>query len=286
MLYTLKNDKLEITIRSLGAEIQSIIHSGINYSWSADPKFWGKKAPLLFPIVGRVTNSQTKIDGKLYEIEQHGFIKYTEFEALEISSEKIVLEGRYTEQNLAVYPYKFKIIVEYYIKDDKFYQNYTVCNLENKKIIYGFGLHPAYNLESIGCDFEDCYIDFNQDIKINKPTLLENRMFDFVNRTKVEITDGKLPLKHDLFTQDAIILDDLSFDKVTLYAKNKRLFDFEFKGFSLFAIWQPLNAPFLCLEPWNSVGGVNSMNENLESNETMKYLEANQSETFSIILTF
>ena len=49
----IKNDQLTLEISSLGAELQSIKDAnGNEYLWDGDAKYWGKRSPLLFPIVG------------------------------------------------------------------------------------------------------------------------------------------------------------------------------------------------------------------------------------------
>ena len=53
MNYTLKNDHLNVVVDTFGAEMHSIQHDDIEYLWQADAKFWGRHAPVLFPIVGK-----------------------------------------------------------------------------------------------------------------------------------------------------------------------------------------------------------------------------------------
>ena len=61
--YFLKNNLFAITINTLGAELKSVKHQqlGIEYMWRADPQFWGRTSPILFPIVGRLSNNTTLI---------------------------------------------------------------------------------------------------------------------------------------------------------------------------------------------------------------------------------
>ena len=54
---TLSNDKITIQISESGAELTSIVANGTEYLWQADPKFWQRHSPVLFPIVGRVWNN-------------------------------------------------------------------------------------------------------------------------------------------------------------------------------------------------------------------------------------
>ena len=71
---TLKNDILSIKVDRHGAELCSIRdHSGREFIWQADPAFWKRHAPVLFPIVGSLWEKKYRIDGKEYTLGQHGF---------------------------------------------------------------------------------------------------------------------------------------------------------------------------------------------------------------------
>ncbi len=69
MIHSLQNSMISIAISSKGAELQSIIHKdfGLEYMWSGDPKFWGKKSPVLFPLVGALKNNSYRYKGKTYK---------------------------------------------------------------------------------------------------------------------------------------------------------------------------------------------------------------------------
>ena len=51
MQYTLKNNRLEATIESFGAELMSLKDdAGKDYLWYGDSVFWGRRSPVLFPL--------------------------------------------------------------------------------------------------------------------------------------------------------------------------------------------------------------------------------------------
>ena len=70
MIQTLSNDLLEVKIESHGAELQSIEskRSHHQYLWQGDARFWGRRSPVLFPIVGAVWNGVFHMDGQEYPI--------------------------------------------------------------------------------------------------------------------------------------------------------------------------------------------------------------------------
>ena len=79
MKKTLKNDFLSIEIDSHGAELTSIRCGNTEYLWQADPQFWARHSPVLFPIVGRVWDNIYHVNGKEYGLPQHGFARDMEF---------------------------------------------------------------------------------------------------------------------------------------------------------------------------------------------------------------
>lgn len=288
MIFTLKNEQLTVEISSKGAELQSISYKGTDLLWNGDPSVWPKRAPVLYPLVGRVPNEQIKIEGVTYPIGLHGFTNVSEFVATFQDDQKVILETSYTEKTLKSYPYKYKLIITYSIEQNKFHQEYAIVNLENREVIYGFGLHPAFNLCTREYAFEDHCLDFNNpNVKITHPIINEELNMDLENIEIIDTPDGKLNLTHDLFSNGVIAVENIDTEKVSICMNDgKKLLDFEFKGFDIFSFWQAKNAPFICLEPWTSFTAITTMDENLETNRTMKYLKANETKVYNVTITF
>lgn len=79
-MQTLSNDILSVTIAERGAEMQSIRDAqGHEYLWQADPKYWAKHSPTLFPIVCGLWNDTYHLDGKEYHMLRHGFASKSDF---------------------------------------------------------------------------------------------------------------------------------------------------------------------------------------------------------------
>lgn len=55
MVY-LENEKPKVAIQEKGAELTSIVkkETQTEYLWNADPAYWKRHAPVLFPIVGAI----------------------------------------------------------------------------------------------------------------------------------------------------------------------------------------------------------------------------------------
>ena len=64
---------IEINSKREGAELTSIKFNGKEMLYQGGA--WNRHAPILFPIVGRLKNDETIINGKVYHMKQHRFCK-------------------------------------------------------------------------------------------------------------------------------------------------------------------------------------------------------------------
>ena len=71
-MFTISNNILSVKIAEKGAELQSIFHlpNNLEYLWSGDEKFWAKKSPVLFPIVGGLKNNTYTFNGNDYKLSR------------------------------------------------------------------------------------------------------------------------------------------------------------------------------------------------------------------------
>ena len=106
MNYTIKNDRLAVTISSRGAEMQSVIYQGQEYLWQGDPAYWTDHSPLLFPFVGRFTDGHYTLHGKQYDMNIHGFANCSEFSVKELSDTALTLEITDTPDTMKIYPFR------------------------------------------------------------------------------------------------------------------------------------------------------------------------------------
>ena len=95
-IYHLNNDVVEIEIHSKGAELKSLKKrsTGTEYLWKADPAFWGRTSPVLFPFVGGVKNKEYRTKGKTYSMGQHGFARDMEFTLLSKREDVVCSAGQ------------------------------------------------------------------------------------------------------------------------------------------------------------------------------------------------
>lgn len=253
MLIKLDNGILEAAIKSHGAELSSLKKDGTEYMWQADKKIWGRHAPVLFPIVGRVKNNKYRVGQKEYELFQHGFARDMEFELTESGADFAVYRLKSSEDTLLKYPYNFQLDICYTLYGSSITEEYRVKNMYDKPIYFSIGAHPGFNCPlADGETVEDYYLQFEQS-ETGDRYYLENgliaRREAYLENTKV------IPLTQQLFADDALIFKNLKSVEVALKSrKSNKFVNVRFAGFPYLGIWsKPGGAPFVCLEPWCGV---------------------------------
>lgn len=248
MLFTKKYKNIEITINSRGAEQESLIANGKEYMRDRD-EFWNRKAPVLFPIVGKLRDLKTHINGELFSMGQHGFARDKEFELVEEDNSSLTFQLKWDEETLKMYPFKFILLIKYSIQEDKVFVDIRIKNDDDKTILFNIGGHPGFRLPmENGLKFSDYSIEYEKVESFNAPTVSSNGTLDFNNT--IEYKDIKvIDLNYKYFEIDAIVAPHLKSRSCTLTHEGKGI-KFDFYGFNSLAFWTRPNAPFICLEPW------------------------------------
>lgn len=243
MLHYLENDILKIAVDTHGAELSSIYRKDERREmlWQGDPAFWGRKSPVLFPLVGKYKDGKTTYNGKEYFLGQHGFARDSEFTLIEKTENKLAFELTSSEETLAKYPFKFRLICSFELKNDKIIVGWNVENIDNKKIYFSIGAHPAFY-----CEKGETMIEMNaENLKYN---LINSNGLYTAPKYNVE---GSFVLHDEVFDNDALIIENSGVNEIALVDNNKKYLTVKFDT-DVFGIWSPAkkNAPFVCIEPW------------------------------------
>lgn len=249
----LENNSLKVQINLKGAELVSVFNKqiGLEYLWQADPSLWAFHAPNLFPIVGSCLQNELLIDGNKYPIKRHGFARHSEFELVEQNQTEAKFQLSYSEETLKQYPFKFAFEILYKLEESKISISYKVLNLDNKKIYFSLGAHPAFNIPfSSEQQMSDYYIEFSEDEFLDKHLLSSDGYFSGETQ-KINLDSKKLHLEPDLFKNDALVFKELKSREVRLKShKSNHHISVSYPDFTSLGIWAPMGAPFMCIEPW------------------------------------
>lgn len=257
MTITLENKTMSASIHSMGAQLLSLKDKHKKeYMWQRDADIWPRCSPLLFPAIGNSRNGKTLIEDTWYDLPKHGFCKCTDFLLERQTETSVTFSITDTEQTKTMYPYNFKLSLTYTLTEDGISMDYLVVNQDTRPIFYSIGAHPGFQcpLED-GEQFEDYQLEFEQEETISSMTYdLKHMQFDRQNRISRLDKSSCLPLDYSMFDQDAVYFDELKSRKVSIVHRiTKKGVEVSYPDFSSVAFWTPagVNAPFLCVEPWN-----------------------------------
>ncbi len=254
MKQTLANNLLTVEIASAGAELQSIVNNRTRhqYLWQGYKKFWGRRSPVLFPIVGSVWNGEFRMDGSVYSMSQHGFARDMEFRFVEDSPEDeawFILES--SEETLAKFPRNFILEIGYRLEGERLMVMWRVKNTDSRPMDFQIGAHPAFNMpEFNACDNIHSYFLFDKH-QIKSQVIAQKGCIGTEERAVELNADGMLPIDATTFASDALIFADDQVHRVSILDKNKNPYMSLLFRAPLVGLWNPAaDCPFVCVEPW------------------------------------
>lgn len=282
----LKNDRAIVEIKKAGAEIVSFksLVNDTEYVWGGDESIWGSHAPVLFPIVCAAVNNEIRVDGKTYEIGNHGFAKFSDFEVVEATNTTAVFKLTYNEKTLAMYPYKFNFYITYTLNGNKLETKYKVENADNQEIYFQVGTHPAFNCPlDQDSQFDDYYLEFDQEETLERFFMNAGNCI-ISDKSEVLIENSKiLPLTHELFYEGALVFKKINSKKVTLKSKKSaKNVVVSYENLPTMGIWQKKDAPFVCIEPWHGLADTDTFTGEFKERE--RVIPLKQNETFEAAL--
>ena len=281
-----------ISVSHKGAELQNITANGREYLWQGDPKFWGRRAPILFPIVGKLADDNLRVNGHEYTMKQHGFARDTEF----VEQDGWYVIARRNDEAIQ-YPYDFDLRVRYTVDGNTLTCNWQVTNRGDDTMYFQIGAHPAFLLPEY--DAKDAIhgyiICYDANDNVVSPMLfstLVNGLRAHYSHPKTLLNNkGILALTDTTFADDAILLEAQQVAKVALFDKQgKRVLTVSCQQADAFGLWAPnkLGCPFVCIEPWCGIADNAGFKGNISERDCIHSLESGKSFEFrySITLNF
>ena len=279
---------LRYRISPHGAELQSLRLGNREYLWQGDPAYWGRRAPILFPIVGKVAGDTLRVDGHEYVMKQHGFARDAEFEPCgkNPNGERYVMVGDGTREN---YPYKYELAVTYRADGRRLYCQWEVTNRDERPMHFQSGAHPAFNLPDYAPadpvhGYLECY-DAAGNVVVPMLThyLIDGLRHPFAKPRPLPVDGTLLPITNGCFDADAYLLEGSQVTSVALLDKQKhKVLTVGCDQTQAYGLWAPAKpgCPFVCLEPWCGItdtagfeGEISEreLNHRLGPGETMRF---------------
>ncbi len=278
----LENELLSVEVSPKGAELQRIFHkvNHLDYLWGADPAFWAKHSPVLFPIVGELKNSTYYYRGKSYQMGRHGFAREMDFIPEKQSASELQFLLRSNTETKKIYPFDFEFRIRYLLDGDELSTEYLVKNTGTSILLFSVGGHPAFRLPlAPDTEYADYYLRFEEKETLSRwpispEGLIETQAIPLLNDT------DRLNLLKPLFYQDALIFKYPASSEISiLSAKTSHGIDLQMGEFPYLGIWAAKNADFVCIEPWCGIPDSVAGNQQLEAKEGIE--KANPGSTFN-----
>ncbi len=249
----IENDFLKVEIKPLGAELCRLFdkRDHVEHIWQADPKFWPRHAPILFPTIGESKNGQINVEGLDYPMGRHGFARQEEFEVVSKKQESITFELNSNEATRKCFPFEFVFRVSYILEENKLVQRFCVKNTGVTEMGFQLGGHPAFAVPFNGDEeYTDYEVCFDRPVTLERHLLTDDGLYS--GKTRPFLTDRpSFHLSYDLFNEDALVFKNMESKKVWIQHKNggKKL-TLEYNEFPHLGIWSVPGANYVCLEPW------------------------------------
>lgn len=276
MDHKLKNSFLTVTVSDHGAEVQSVVdnNSQREYIWQADPEIWGRHAPVLFPIVGRLKDDQYTYDGKTYHMTQHGFARDNDFEVEKETDDSITFLLKSNDATKEKYPFDFELRVTYTLINNLLEERFDVTNTDDKEMIFGIGGHPGFNLPTDdGLKKNDYYFKFEPSVDHIKVPL-KAPYIDWEHRSLMA-TNSLFEISDDLFKDDAWVFQLKGLNKVSIRTdKSDYHINVRMDGAPFVGLWSqyPKAGNYMCVEPWWGIADTLDSNGKLEDKKGMNRL--------------
>lgn len=278
--YRVDNGEISIKVNSFGAELKSLqdCSTKLEYMWNADPKFWKRTSPILFPVVGSLRNNEYTYEGVTYPMSQHGFARDMEFDLQGKSENKISFILKSNEETIHRYPFDFHLEITYILQGRQVVVQWKVVNTNEKKMYFSIGGHPAFMCPiHKKTEQSDYTIRMDAADKVISTSLSINGLAT-EQKTTYLLERGCLPITEELFNGDALVIEHNQVQKVTLLDENQKEYLAVSFAAPLFGIWSPprKKAPFICIEPWYGRCDGESFSGELQNREWGNALEAGE----------
>jgi galactose mutarotase-like enzyme len=249
----INSPELRAVINPFGAELSSLTDAdGRELMTDADPAFWTGRAPILFPIVGRLNDDVLWLDGASYRLEKHGFARRSMFDAVDVTPGSALFRMTDNVETRAAYPFHFLLEIGFAIEGATLTMTAKIGNGGDAPMPVSFGWHPAFAWPlPYGLPREDHRIVF----EVDEPGMLKGLTTDglIAEDRPSPVRGGVLPLADTLFENDALIWSPVQSRALRYGAATGPQLDIAFPDTPHLGIWTKPGARFVCIEPWHGI---------------------------------
>ncbi len=247
----LEDATLRVEIAPQGAEPTSfqLLDRDVEFLWQGDPAYWGRQAPLLFPIVGRLQDDSYMWQGREYHLPQHGFARDLGFRLIGRGNAWATFELTESAETLERYPFRFRLAVTHRVSDGALRTAMVVDNPADEPLPFSIGAHPGFRCPLHADEALDEYVVRFEEAENTERLIVEDGLIGARSEPFLR-GEREVRLSATLFDRGALVFAGLRSERVRLAGPGGTGVELTFKGFPYFGIWSKPGAPFVCLEPW------------------------------------
>lgn len=246
-----------IRIDEEGAQLRSIYHkpNQLEYLWQRDPLYWKSSAPVVFPIIGKLTNGKYQYRGKEYEMKSNGLIRYRTLQVAKQEDDCVELLYESTDEDLRQFPFHFQFRIRYAVEGNILTVTATIVNTGTEDLYYLYAGHPGFNVPLYpGESCDDYYVEFDQKETMDVYDVCETGQL-LNQKLPFFAHENRFFIRKNLFRKEALAFIHPASDSLLIKSiKNKHTIKVNFSGFDNVAVWSPYipeqDLKFVCVEPW------------------------------------
>lgn len=259
------------TIAVRGAEPVAWSVDSRDLLWHADPVWWDRTSPILFPIVGWARNGTIRVNGVPYKIGVHGFAASSDFELRERSENSARFVLKDDEASRKSFPFSFELEVFYELDANSLSATFTVCNPGPETLPYALGVHPGFRWPFSDSAREAYRVEFEKAEKPEVPVITKDGLFSTSMRS-VPLDRCSLPLSDELLSREALCFLNANSNFFRFVASDGPAISLSVEDFPHFAVWSRKAAPFVSLEAWTGHGDPDGFSGDITEKPSMRFL--------------
>lgn len=254
-LTTISSGALSAQVDATGAQLMSLRLGEGEYLWQGDERFWSRRAPVLFPIVGCLRGDfATSAQGEVH-LKRHGVARLYDHKVVDQGPSSVTYEFASTDETRAAFPFDFRLNMTYAVDGDKLSQTFSVTNTGTVDLPFTLGGHPAFNVpvpDEEGAAFSDYELVFPERWTARVPAIDEKGLQDFSNMTELFCDSDRMRLTHELIDELlTVVFVDVPGSSVKLVGPAGHGVELDFDGFGFLGVWTATSdSPFVAIEPW------------------------------------
>jgi galactose mutarotase-like enzyme len=189
--------------------------------------------PVLFPITGGLPDNQLPLPQGTFTLAQHGFARQMPWQLEPLADGRgVLLQLADTPDTLKAYPFEFLLSMEVRLAPGALEISTTISNRSDSPMPFSFGLHPYFNLSSLGgVRFEGLPDDCLNHLTMAPASTAEQmqRMEDGIDL----LVRPSGPVR---------LVDEAAATSLELQLSHP---------FDLVVLWTEPPRPMVCIEPWS-----------------------------------